>query len=30
VVVFARRSPLVDVEELDLDRSPDLTRDLDL
>jgi hypothetical protein len=30
VVVFVRRSPLVDVEELDLDRSPDLTRDLDL
>jgi prevent-host-death family protein len=30
LVAFIRRSPLVDADELDLDRQPDLTRDLDL
>jgi len=30
LVDFIRRSPLVAADELDLDRQPDLTRDLDL
>ena len=30
LVVFIRRSPLVGADELDLERSPDLTRELEL
>ena len=30
LVAFIRRSPLVGADELDLERSPDLTRDLEL
>jgi len=30
LVAFIRRSPLVDADELDLERSPYLTRDLEL
>ncbi len=30
LVAFIRRSPLVEAEELDLERHPDLTRELDL
>jgi prevent-host-death family protein len=30
LVAFIRRSPLVKADELDLERSPDLTRDLEL
>jgi prevent-host-death family protein len=30
LVAFIRRSPLVEAEELDLERSPDLARDLEL
>lgn len=29
-VAFIRRSPLVEAEELDLERHPDLTRELEL
>jgi prevent-host-death family protein len=30
LVDFIRRSPLTDTDDLDLERDPDLTRDLDL
>ncbi|WP_411871968.1 hypothetical protein [Vulcanococcus limneticus] len=30
LVAFIRRSPLVEAVELDLERDPDLTRELDL
>jgi prevent-host-death family protein len=30
LVAFIRRSPLMDAEELELERSPDLTREIEL